>query len=76
MLEKFGLIAKKFLFPVIIIIAGLLVVIKGVSADAILSITNETVSVPKTTKPATKGLRRHRLTRSCHPGLQAPQTPV
>ena len=34
MLEKFGLIAKKFLFPTIIIIAGLLVVIKGVSADA------------------------------------------
>ena len=34
MLEKFGLIAKKFLFPIIIIIAGLLVVIKGVSADA------------------------------------------
>ena len=33
MLEKFGLIAKKFLFPTIIIIAGLLVVIKGVSAD-------------------------------------------
>ena len=34
MLEKFGLIAKKFLFPIIIIIAGLLVVIKGMSADA------------------------------------------
>ena len=34
MLEKFGLIAKKFLFPTIIIIAGLLVVIKGMSADA------------------------------------------
>jgi hypothetical protein len=33
MLEKFGLIAKKFLFPTIIIIAGLLVVIKGMSAD-------------------------------------------
>jgi hypothetical protein len=33
MLEKFGLIAKKFLFPTIIIIAGLLVVIKGKSAD-------------------------------------------
>lgn len=33
MLEKFGLIAKKFLFPIIIIIAGLLVVVKGLSAD-------------------------------------------
>ena len=34
MLEKFGLIAKKFLFPIIIIIAGLMLVIKGMSADA------------------------------------------
>lgn len=34
MLEKFGLIAKKFLFPIIIIVAGLLIVIKGASADA------------------------------------------
>ena len=33
MLEKFGLIAKKFLFPIIIIIAGLMLVIKGMSAD-------------------------------------------
>jgi len=33
MLEKFGVVAKKFLFPIIIIIAGLLLVIKGVSAD-------------------------------------------
>lgn len=46
------------------------------NSRAILTITNEAVSVPKTTEPATKGLRRHRVTRSCHPELQAPQTLV
>lgn len=33
MLEKLGLVAKKFIFPAVVIFAGLLLVLKGTSAD-------------------------------------------